>query len=221
MQQKDFYKILGVAESASEAEIKKAYRKLAQQYHPDRHIKDPKPAEEKFKAISEAYYVLGDAKRRAEYDQMRKYGAGFGGGHRSASYGFNFEDLMNQFRGKGTHHSSRYSAFEDVFGDLFGGGFGGGAQSGGGPYYQTRSSSHAAPKAKEQSADVRVNLTISKEKAEAGGEVNFKTPDGKQIKVKIPARIEEGQKLRLTRQGKACPCCHHKGDLIITVKVKS
>lgn len=218
MQQKDFYKILGVAESASEAEIKKAYRKLAQQYHPDRHIKDPKPAEEKFKAISEAYYVLGDAKRRAEYDQMRKYGAGFGGGHRNASYGFNFEDLMNQFRSKGTHHSSRYSAFEDIFGDLFGGG----GQQGGGQYYQTRGSSQStAHKTKEQSADIRVNLTISSDKAASGGEVNFKTPDGKQIKLKIPAKIEEGQKLRLTRQGKVCACCHHKGDLIITVKVKS
>lgn len=218
MHGKDFYKILGVSESASEAEIKKVYRKLAQQYHPDRNMGDNGAAEEKFKAISEAYYVLGDSKRRAEYDQARKFGGSFGGGQGGASYGFNFEDLMNQFRGQRSGGAGRYSAFEDIFGDMFGGG----RQAHAGRGHAGRHQQHAsAATVKPQSADIKVNLTISKDKAAEGGQVSFKTPDGKQINVKIPAKIEEGQKLRLTRQGKKCPCCHHKGDLILTIKVKA
>src|SRR5690606_36712118 len=80
---KDFYRTLGVAENASADEIKKAYRKLAKQYHPDANPND-EAAAERFKEISEAYSVLSDAEKRKQYDQMRKYGAfsGFGGAGR-------------------------------------------------------------------------------------------------------------------------------------------
>ena len=75
----DFYKVLGVAEDASDADIKKAYRKLARKYHPDQHPGDAE-AERKFKEVAEAYDVLSDKKDREEYDQIRKYGAaGFAG----------------------------------------------------------------------------------------------------------------------------------------------
>ncbi len=77
-QTKDFYRVLGVAENASADEIKKAYRKLAKQYHPDANASDPTAAE-KFKEVSEAYAVLSDDDKRKQYDQMRKLGA-FGGG---------------------------------------------------------------------------------------------------------------------------------------------
>ncbi len=76
---KDFYAVLGVTKDASADEIKKSYRKLARQYHPDANAGDPK-AEEKFKEISEAYDVLSDDTKRHEYDEMRQYGGSFGGG---------------------------------------------------------------------------------------------------------------------------------------------
>src|SRR5690349_4939025 len=82
-QNKDFYAVLGVSASATQDEIKKQYRKLAARYHPDKNPNDPKAAD-RFKEISEAYQVLGDAERRKQYDQMRQLGAfgGFGGGAR-------------------------------------------------------------------------------------------------------------------------------------------
>ena len=106
---KDFYKILGVTKGVSEAELKKTYRKLSRQFHPDTNPGDAK-AEARFKEISEAYSVLSDKDQRAEYDQMRAMGpgarAGFGGG------------AGGGFPGGG-------AGFEDVFANLFGGGFGG------------------------------------------------------------------------------------------------
>lgn len=103
--QKDFYKILGVGEKASAEEIKKAYRKLAKTHHPDANRNDPKAAE-RFKEIGEAYSVLSDAKKRKQYDQMRKFGSlGFGGGRAGtrpppgagADPGISFEDLQGGF----------------------------------------------------------------------------------------------------------------------------
>lgn len=110
--EKDFYKILGVTERADEKELTKAYRKLARKYHPDANPNDTS-AEEKFKEVSEAYDVLGDAERRQEYDELRKYGARggiggnpFGAGGQGAGGGFSF-DAGN---------------LSDILGDLFGGG---------------------------------------------------------------------------------------------------
>jgi len=92
--QQDYYAVLGVPASATQDEIKKAYRKLAAKHHPDKNPNDPKAAET-FKGISEAYQTLGDAEKRKQYDEMRRLGAfgGFGGGRgagtgRGASYGY-------------------------------------------------------------------------------------------------------------------------------------
>ena len=105
---KDFYKVLGVSKGVSEAELKKVYRKLSRQYHPDTNPGDAK-AEAKFKEISEAYSVLSDKDQRAEYDQMRAMGSGprFTGGPGGAQGGFNGGA---NFGGGG---------FEDVFANLF------------------------------------------------------------------------------------------------------
>ena len=205
---KDYYKILGVTESTSEEDIKKAYRKLAVKYHPDKNPGN-KEAEAKFKEISAAYYVLSDPKRRKEYDQIRKYG-----GARASNYagaqGFDFEDLLRQFGGGGRARatSGRYSAFNDIFEDLF---------AGGSSSYQFYSSPQTA--VSEVDADIVVNLKISKEKADKGGQVTFRSPEGQTISVRIPPHTRAGQKLRLTRQGRPCPTCHHEGDLILQIKV--
>ncbi|MBU3759806.1 MAG: hypothetical protein FGM27_07760 [Candidatus Omnitrophica bacterium] len=226
MTQKDFYSILGVSESADAETIKREYRKLAVKYHPDKNPKDRKRAEDKFKEISEAYYVLSDAKRRAEYDQMRRFGPGGGfrpAGAASGAYGFDYEDLLRQFSSHGTRPSGRYSSFGDVFEELFGGAGGGFSSS----HVRSGASSSASkagagrPSGDFSDADVRVNLRISTHKAQTGGSVTFKTPEGETIAAKIPAGIKDGQKLRLVRQGRPCGTCRHEGDLILTLKVEA
>ena len=223
--QKDYYKVLGVLESAPADEIKKIYRKLAVKYHPDKNPDNPKQAETKFKEISEAYYVLSDEKRRAQYDQMRKYGGGQSGNFAGAQ-GFNFEDLLRQYSSGGrARGGSRYSAFSDIFGDLFSGG--GGASpfrvySSGLPrqnLYGDEDEYEQDVVAPQESADIVVNLKISRKKSREGGSVMFKTPEGQTISVKIPANTREGQKLRLARQGRDCPACHHPGDLILQIRI--
>src|SRR6202000_3139825 len=120
MSKRDYYEVLGVPKSASAEEIKKSYRKVAMQFHPDRNPGD-KAAEEKFKEAAEAYEVLSDADKRAQYDRyghagLSGNGRGFGGG---GGAGMNMDDIFSQFG--------------DIFGDdLFGSFFGGGRRGGGG-----------------------------------------------------------------------------------------
>src|ERR671913_1074103 len=116
MAKRDYYEILGVAKNASADEVKKAYRKVAMQYHPDRNPGD-KGAEEKFKEAAEAYEVLSDADKRGQYDRFGH--AGVSGNGRGFGGGQNMEDIFSQFG--------------DIFGeDIFGSFFGGGGQRGGG-----------------------------------------------------------------------------------------
>jgi len=113
---KDFYSILGVPENATEIELKKAYRKLAKRFHPDANPGD-KQAESKFKEISEAYDVLSDKEKRAQYEQMRRYGGGFGGGRPGAGFGgqgVDFEDLSSIFG-----QSGGFGSFADIFSSIF------------------------------------------------------------------------------------------------------
>jgi len=107
-QKKDFYEVLGVSRSANESEIKKAYRKLALKYHPDKNP-DDKASEDKFKEAAEAYEVLSDSDKRARYDRFGHAGMGGAGGGRG---GMDMDDIFSQF------------------GDVFGGGFGGGSFGG-------------------------------------------------------------------------------------------
>jgi len=130
---KDFYKILGVKDDVSQKELQKTYRKLARTYHPDANPDDPK-AEDRFKQISEAYDVLGDAEKRKEYDEVRKYGAG--GGFGSGGFG---GGGGGPFGGAGSGaggHTFDPSDLSDLLGGMFGGGGrrrGGGASPGHGP----------------------------------------------------------------------------------------
>lgn len=140
---KDFYKVLGVSKDASEADIKKAYRKLARENHPDSNPGDD-AKHEKFKAVAEAYDVVGDPAKRTKYDEMRSaYGGGFGGpggfGGGAGQGGFDLSDLFGQGRGAG-------GGLGDMFGDMFGGGGGG------------RTRAQARPR---KGADVETSATIS------------------------------------------------------------
>ncbi len=132
----DYYKVLGVDKGASQSEIKKAYRKMAIKYHPDKNP-DNKEAEHKFKEAAEAYEVLGNPDKRARYDQMGhaafQQSQGFGGGTH-----MNMDDIFSQFG--------------DIFGGAFGGGFGGFGGFGGGGYRQQR--------AKGSNLRVRISLTL-------------------------------------------------------------
>lgn len=212
---RDYYEVLGLRENAGADEIKKAYRDLAKKHHPDANPGN-KSAEERFKEISEAYYVLNDSKKRAEYDAYKKGGfsRAYGGGGQGfqGAQGFDFEEILRAFRGAqsaGGRSHVRFGGgargFEDVFSDLFRGGRTGGEEE-------------------EEESGVPVDenavLKISKARAQKGGEVSFTARSGKKITVKLPAGIASGKKLRLTRQGNECPTCRHPGDLILTIRVE-
>lgn len=217
---KDYYKIIGVPENVSAADLKKEYRKLAIQYHPDKN-KGNKQAEEKFKGISEAYYVLSDPKRRAEFDQYRKFGGvdprGSGGFH--GAEGFDYEDLLNSYgrqrRGSG-NRSQSYSGFADIFEELFSGG-GSGASFDFGSQGARGSRSQAS---QPINYDEQATLKVSTDRAKQGGSVKIRSKDGKTISVKIPKDAKEGMKLRLKGLGKVSGSGQH-GDLILQIKVVS
>lgn len=221
---KNPYDILGIKKSASADEIKKAYRKLAMQWHPDKH-KGDKKIETKFKDINAAYETLSDAKKRAQYDQFgdagEQFGAGgfrpgSGGGFSAGAGGFNpgagggFEDLFSQFSRARTSTGSRggknASSFEFDLGNLFGGGGMGGAQ-------------RATPESEEEeSLDVELVAEIPFLDFLLGTSVSVKTPDGATLKLSVPARTKPGTRLRVSGRGKTDG--RHKGDLFVKLDAK-
>ena len=213
--QKDYYKILGVPEKADAEEIKKAYRKLAFRHHPDRNPDNKKEAEAKFKEISEAYYVLNDPKRREEYDLFRR--GGFRRGEYHGAEGFDFNDLLNRLRSGNRSRGS--SPFDDLFGDIFSFSAGGRPQGQRVVYYQTGGQDDDEPVGEEKvDTDVRLTVRVSKDKVAKGGKVLIKNQEGKSIAVQIPKSIQNGQQLRLKEQGRVCPCCGKKGDLLLKIQ---
>jgi curved DNA-binding protein len=196
MDYKDYYKILGVERNASEEDIRKAYRKLAMQYHPDRNPND-KQAEERFKEINEAYQVLNDPEKRSVYDRLGsdysnwqrrgapgdfnwdQYGGGYPGGVR-VEYG----DLEDLFGGAG--------GFSDFFRTIFGR-EAQGATPGAGGGTRTRSR-------QQQPQGYQQELEVSLEEAYQGTTRLLQT-DGKQKQVRIPAGVRTGSKVRVAGAG--------------------
>lgn len=200
--EKDFYKVLGVSKDISDADLKKTYRKLARKYHPDSNSGDAK-AEAKFKEISEAYSVLSDKEQRTEYDQIRAMGSGtprFAPGD-----GGGFEDVFSGF-GQGR----RGPDFDDIF-SMFTGGAGGSGGSFGG------FRGFGGPK---RGADVTARTTIDFVTATQGDTISLQGDDGKPFKVKIPAGVRDGQKVRLPGRGRPSTNGGENGDIVITVTVR-
>jgi len=218
--QKNYYQILGVPETASAEEIKKVYRKLAFQYHPDRtqQAKDKKAAETKFKEISEAYYVLGDPKRKAEYDQFRKggfssAGAGGYGSAQNFTQGFDFSEFLNAVRGSQGRRSG--AGLDDIFENMFH--F---SPSGSSRVYQYRSADEDEGLQEKVDTNLELTAKISKDQASRGGKILVKIKNGSSISVNLPKPAKDGQILRVREHGKPCPCCGKNGDLLIRLQVK-
>ena len=182
---KDYYDILGVSKSASEDDIKRAYRKLARKYHPDLNKDNPKEAEEKFKEVNEAYHVLSDADKRAQYDQMgpdafqqasQGGGAGYGGFGGFGQGGFN---------GQGFD----FGGFDmgDIF-DMFTGG------------------SRRQPNGPEQGADLRYDLRITLREAFTGVKKKFSIPKNETCDHCHGSGAEPGSQID------ECPDCHGTGQ---------
>lgn len=218
----DFYKVLGVSETASDADIKKAYRKLARKYHPDQNPGDA-AAEKKFKEISEANDVLSDKKQREEYDQVRKYGAaGFGGGFPGGAGGFpggGFPGGAGNFS-YSTGGGSQGINIEDLLGGMFGGGMGGSSSRGGfsggmGGGFPGGSGAfqQSAPKGEDATTSARISL----KQAYEGAEVSVFRPGGSQTTARLPQGVKDGQKVRLRGKGHAGP--GGAGNLLVTVRV--
>lgn len=207
--EKDFYATLGVSKDASEQDIKKSYRKLARKYHPD-HNQGDAASEAKFKEIGEAYAVLSDSEQRKQYDAIRSMGAGgrFTGG--TGSNG-GFEDVFGgMFGGGGGGYGGQGAGgFEDILGGLFGGG---GSRGGfGGAGFRAN-----PPQA---GADITAATTMSFKHAVLGTEVTL-TVDGRTVKARIPAGVQDGQKIRLPGKGRPGSGGGPAGNLILTVKVQ-
>jgi DnaJ-class molecular chaperone len=212
---RDPYQVLGVAKSASAAEIKKAYRQLAKKYHPDRNKNDPKAAAQ-FAEINSAYEIIGDEDKKAKFDRgeigadgkprftgFEGFGAGPGG----------FSGFTRGAAGGpgGTHFEFSYGGPDaarggfdpgDILADLFGGG----ARRGrGGP-----------PRRGE---DVVATVTAPLETAAHGGSARVLLPGGRALDVSIPAGIDDGQQIRLRGQGQPGPVGAEAGDAIVTVRI--
>jgi curved DNA-binding protein len=216
MEYKDYYKTLGVEKSATEKDIKRAFRRLARQYHPDVNPDDPQ-AEERFKEINEAYEVLSDPEKRSKYDRLgadwqrwQQSGGGPGGfdwsryatgqpGGVHVRYGTP-EDLQDLFGGG--------SPFSDFFSQIFGG-MGGAAPGGGGFQYQM------SPR---RGHDYEQPVEISLQEA-FQGTARVLQKEGQRLEVKIPAGAKSGTRVRMSGEGAAGVAGGPSGDLYLRVSV--
>lgn len=200
---KDYYKTLGVSKNASQDEIKKAFRKLASEHHPDKKTGN----EAKFKEVNEAYQTLGDEKKRAQYDQFGSAGPQFGaggGGFQGGFGGMNWEDIMRQAQGQG---GAQFDFGDIDLGDIFGAfGFGGGGM--------------------RRGRNIQVSIRISFKESVFGVKREIEIPelrDGKQggkkkITVDIPAGIDDGQSIRYEGLGEQITN-GRAGNLLVSISV--
>tara|TARA_R110001592_G_scaffold6774_3_gene36683 strand:- start:10292 stop:11251 length:960 start_codon:yes stop_codon:yes gene_type:complete len=207
MEFKDYYKILNVEPDADKKAIKVAYRKLARKYHPD--VSDHKDAEDKFKEVTEAYEVLYDDKKRAEYDEVKQYGSQEGG----------FRPPPGWQPGADSHEGfAGNSDFSDFFSSMFG-------QAGQHSGFQGRR--QQAHKGRDIETDLAIFLedTLSEESKTISYTIPKYTADGrvsdvtKTLNVKIPAGVESGERIRLKGQGEPAGPSGINGDLYLRIRL--
>ena len=208
----DLYSRLGVQRGADEADIKKAYRKLAKELHPDRNKDNPKAAE-RFAEVTAAYDLLSDKDKRALYDRGEidengnprapfGFGGGAGGGFRRGAGGATFE-----FEGDGAD-----------FGDIFEGLFGGGRRSGGNPFGGGFGGGGGRARPLRRGADVAYRLAVPFEEAASLKPQRVTLSSGRTIDLKLPLGVESGTQMRLAGQGEEGP--GGKGDAIVTIDIR-
>ncbi|MBL8896280.1 MAG: J domain-containing protein [Planctomycetes bacterium] len=241
MKYRDYYQILGVPRGASEKEIRDAFRKLARQFHPDRHeqgSKEQKAAEERFKEITEAHEVLGDPEKRKRYDTL---GSGYADGSDfTPPDGFDFSSF---FGGAGAGAGGRarrprggasgMGGFSDFFRTVFGGAggdpFGFGGQAGGfagqaGPGGAGGFSGGEGFRGAERAPDTEGTLELELLEAYRGGKrsVNLGSATGgmRTVELNVPAGVRDGARLRLRGQGRPAQPGAPAGDLLLKVKIR-
>jgi curved DNA-binding protein len=211
----DYYEVLGVKKDNSTQDIKKAYRKLAMKYHPDRN-KGDKEAEEKFKKISEAYAVLSDPEKRKQYDTFGESGFQQRYSQEDIFKGFDLGDILKEFglggmRGSFRTSGGQGSPFETFF-------FHGGPGQGGG-----RTSYHTSAQQPVKGSDLAYELSVSLNEVVSGSEKTIslrRENKTENVSVKIPKGIKEGQKLRLAGKGSPSPYGGPPGDLFLSIKIQ-
>jgi DnaJ-class molecular chaperone len=210
---RDPYQVLGVARSADEAEIKKAYRKRAKDLHPDRNRDDPK-AQDRFAELNSAYEILGDDTKRKQFDRgeidaegkprfQGFEGMGAGRGGRAGGFEFNFGHGGPGGRGGAD------MGFDPA--DIFGSLFGDAARRGGG---RARPQQHAKP------ADQSFTIEVTLAEAAQGATRRVRIPGGREVEVTIPEGVADGKVMRLRGLGQTDPFTGETGDVMMTIKVK-
>jgi curved DNA-binding protein len=204
MSETDYYKMLGVNKNASDAEIKKAYRKLAMKYHPD-HAKDDKKAEEKFKQISEAYAVLSDKEKRKQYDEFGSAGFQQRYSQEDIFKGFDFSDIFKEFGFGGSNFfTGRKGGMRFSFGS-------------GSPF-----ASQPGQRAPVKGSDLIYELPLTLQEVASGTTktVSFQHEGrSEKMTVKIPKGMVTGKKLRISGKGESSPYGGPSGDLFIKTKL--
>ena len=218
---KDYYQILGVPRNASEEEVKKAYRKLAMQYHPDRNPRREKWANEKFKEINEAYGVLGDPQKRRQYDQFGTVG-NVGDIFGSPFTRTTFEDMMQDFGGAGLG----FDFLDNIFGDFLrgrGSSFSfknfagpGGVRFEAWPGEKINLDEIFAQTQRAQRQNINYELTISPKEA-SQGTIKLLRRKGKGLEVKIPPGIKTGGVVRLSNARQITD--GQPGDILIRIRI--
>jgi DnaJ-class molecular chaperone len=207
----DFYQRLGVSRTASDEEIKKAYRKLARKYHPDVNPGN-KGAEEKFKHVGEAFDVLSDPKKRKMYGEFGEDAAKLGWDEKRAEAFRQYRNPTNGRGGRGGGQSFHFDFgqggappegfdFESIFSEMLGG------------------QSRGRRRGPMPGADVSASLTVSLEEAVRGGERHLSLSNGKRLTVKIPPGVQTGSKIRLQGQGEPGERGGPTGDLFLEIDV--
>lgn len=222
---RDPYQVLGVARGASDAELKKAFRRRAKELHPDRNRDDPK-AQDKFSELNAAYEIVGDETKRKQFDRgeidaegkprgFEGYPGGAGGfrrgGFRSGGFGggpqdesifesFSFGPEGMRRSGHGPHDAG---GFDDVIADILGG--------------RGRGRAGAGRGETPRGGDVEISVPVPLERVVEGGPVKVHLPNGRAVEIKIPPRVAEGHRMRLKGQGEPSPFGGAAGDAYVVV----